>query len=139
MLVEYLGSRRQDIYAIVETGGKQYRVSPGQTIDVGRLNVAPGDKVDLEKVLLIADGDRVTVGKPVVSGAKVVATVEREVKGKKVIVFRYKRKERYDKKTGHRQQYSRLTIDQIVGPEGGKEAPAKRSRRTKKEVTGSGT
>ncbi len=107
----------EKIYAIIETGGKQYRVTPGQTIDIERLDVAQGDTVDLDRVLLIVQGDKVTVGSPMVSGAKVVATSQGEGKGKKIIVFKYKPKVRYRKKTGHRQIYTRLTIDKIVEPE----------------------
>jgi len=106
-----------EIYAIIETGGKQYKVAPGQTIDVERLDVAEGNTVDLEKVLLIADGDEVTVGTPTVDGAKVIATSQGDGRGKKIIVFKYKPKVRYRKKTGHRQLYTRLSIDRIVGPE----------------------
>jgi len=126
-----------EIYAIIETGGKQYRVNPGQTIDVERLDVAEGDTVELDRVLLIADGDRVTVGTPTVDGAKVVATSQGEGKGEKVIVFKYKPKVRYRKKTGHRQFYTRLVIDKIVEP-GAAEAKPKKVRRRKKEVTESG-
>ena len=104
------------IYAIIETGGKQYRVRPGQTIDVEWLDVAEGNTVELDRVLLIAQGERETVGNPTVSGAKVVATSQGEGKGKKVIVFKYKPKVRYRKKTGHRQTYTRLVIDKITDP-----------------------
>jgi len=128
----------QKIYAIIKTGGKQYRVDPGQTIDVERLDVAEGNTVELDKVLLIADGDQVTIGTPTVDGAKVVATSKGSGKGKKVIVFKYKPKVRYRKKTGHRQQYTRLVIDKIVGPGVAEEKPAKKTRRRKKEVTESG-
>jgi len=127
------------IYAIIETGGKQYRVSPGQTIDVERLDVADGKTVDLDRVLLIADGKRVKVGTPTVEGAKVVATSQGEGKGEKVIVFKYKPKVRYRKKTGHRQLYTRLVIDKIVEPGAAEAKPAKKVRRRKKEVTESGT
>ena len=109
-------------HAIVETGGKQYKVTPGQAVDVDRLATAPGGKVELGRVLLIADGDKVTVGDPVVKGAKVVATAEGEAKGKKVIVFKYKPKIRYRKKTGHRQVHTRLMIDKIVTPRARKAA-----------------
>jgi len=95
--------------------------------------VAEGDSIDLERVLLIADGGKVTVGAPVVEGAKVMATSQGEGKGKKVTVFKYKPKVRYRKKTGHRQFYTRLLIDQIVG-EGGAASPKKRATRRKKEV-----
>ena len=118
------------IYAIIETGGKQYKVIPGQTIDVERLDVAEGSTVELDRVLLIADDDKVTVGMPIVNGAKVIATSLGEGKEKKIIVFKYKPKVRYRKKTGHRQLYTRLTIDKIVEPEGSS---------VQKEVIQSGT
>jgi len=124
-------SRRLKIYAIVESGGKQYRVTPGQVIDVERLGVTEGDSVELDRVLLLADEDKVTVGNPTVDGVRVMATSQGEGKGKKVIVFRYKSKVRYRRKTGHRQLYTRLAVDKIVGP--GAE-PAKKPRRRKKEV-----
>jgi len=128
---------RSEIYAIIETGGKQYRVDPGQTIDVERLDAAEGSTVELDRVLLIADGDQVTIGTPTVDGAKVVATSKGSGKGDKVIVFKYKPKVRYRKKTGHRQQYTRLVIDKIVGPGVAEEKP-KKPRKRKKEVTESG-
>jgi large subunit ribosomal protein L21 len=108
-------------------------------LDVERLNVVEGNTVDLDQVLLIADGDKVSVGTPTVDGARVVATSQGESKGKKIIVFKYKPKVRYHKKTGHRQLYTRLVIDKIVGPEVGSNDPVKKVRRRKKEVTESGT
>ncbi len=129
-MVEYAVWRRKKIYAIIETGGKQYKVSPGQTIDVERLDVVEGNTVELDRVLLIADEDKVTVGTPIVDGAKVIATSLGEGKGKKIIVLKYKPKVRYRKKTGHRQLYTRLTIDKIVEPE---------SSSAQKEVIQSGT
>ena len=127
------GGGRQ-IYAIIETGGKQYKVTPGQAIAVERLDVAEGNTIDLDRVLLIADGDRVTVGTPTIKGAKVVATSEGEGKDKKIIVFKYKPKVRYRKKTGHRQIYTRLTIDKIIEPGARQGEPTKKARRRKKEV-----
>lgn len=126
------------IYAIIETGGKQYKVIPGQSIEVELLKVAEGDTVDLKRVLLLADDDKVTVGRPTVDGAKVTATAKGEVKGDKIIVFKYKPKVRYSKKTGHRQSFTRLTIDKIVAPGTKKAAPAKKARRTKKEAVKDG-
>ena len=79
--------------------------------------MAEGDAVELDRVLLIADGDKVTVGTPTVDGAKVIATSQGEGKGKKIIVFKYKPKVRYRKKTGHRQLYTRLAIDKIIAPQ----------------------
>jgi len=126
--------RRIEIYAVIETGGKQYKVTPGQAIDVERLDIAAGSTVELDRVLLIADGDRVSVGTPMVTGAKVVATSQGDGKGKKIIVFKYKPKVRYRKKTGHRQLYTRLVIDKIVEPKAIPSEPAKKIRRRKKEV-----
>ena len=101
-------------YAIVEDGGKQYRAVEGNTIEVDRFPSEVGEQIDLERVLLIADGDQVTIGTPFVTGAKVQATVVAQVKGPKVVVFRYKPKKRIRAKTGHRQQYTRVKIDSIV-------------------------
>jgi len=126
------------IYAIIETGGKQYKVTPGQSIDVERLDVAEGNTVDLDRVLLIADGDKVTVGTPTIEGARVIATSQGEGKGKKIIVFKYKPKVRYRRKTGHRQLYTSLTIDKIVEPGAIQAEPVKKVRRRKKEVIESG-
>ena len=103
-----------------------------------RLDVAEGNTVDLDRVLLIADGDRVTVGTPTVEGAKVKATSQGEGKSRKIIVFKYKPKTRYHKKTGHRQFYTRLAIDKIVEPKAEKSEPTKKVRQRKKEVTESG-
>ncbi len=94
--------------------------------------MAEGNTVDLDRVLLIADDDKVTVGTPTIDGAKVIATSQGEGKGKKIIVFKYKPKVRYRKKTGHRQLYTRLAIDRIV-------EPIKKVRRREKEVIASGT
>ncbi len=129
---------RSVIYAIVESGGKQYRVVPGQAIDVERLDVAEGETVKLDKVLLIADGDNITTGQPTIEGASVIATAKGEAKDKKVIVFKYKPKVRYRKKTGHRQLHTRLTIDKINQPGTETEKPMKTQKR-KKEVSDSGT
>ena len=131
--------RRLKIYAIIETGGKQYKVSPGQVVDVERLDVAEGNSVELDKVLLIVDNGKVTVGTPTVAGAKVIATSQGEGKAKKIIVFKYKPKLRYRKKTGHRQLYTRLAIDKIVEAGATQGEPGKKVRRRKREVTESGT
>ena len=102
------------MYAIVEAGGKQHRVAPGDTIDVERLSVEEGSTIELDRVLLVADGDKLTVGAPTVEGAKVVAEVLGEGKGKKVIVFKYKPKVRHRNRTGHRQIHTRLAIKEIL-------------------------
>ena len=102
------------MYAIIETGGKQYKVSPGQTVDVERLGAAEGSTVELNKVLLVSDGQTVKTGTPIVQGAKVIATSQGEFKGKKILVFKFKAKVRYRRKKGHRQLYTRLLVDKIV-------------------------
>jgi len=100
-------------YAIIESGGKQYKATEGAMIDVDLLNVEDGSKVELNQVLLLVDGETVSVGSPVVSGARINATVQGTVKGPKIVVFKYKPKKRYRVKTGHREQYTRLVINSI--------------------------
>ena len=95
-------------YAIVEDGGKQYRAVEGGMIDVDHFAAEVGEQIDLERVLLVADGEHIAVGAPLVKGAKIQATVVAHVKGPKVMVFRYKPKKRIRTKTGHRQQYTRF-------------------------------
>src|SRR5882672_11505219 len=103
------------MYAIVETGGKQYRVKPGDTVAVERLTGEPGESLDLDRVLLVAgNGDQARVGSPGVEGAVVRAEVVEHIRGEKIIVFRYKSKVRYRRKTGHRQSLTRLRITDIL-------------------------
>jgi large subunit ribosomal protein L21 len=102
------------MYAIVENGGKQYKAVPGSTIEVDRMQVEEGTKVDLSQVLLISAEDEVKVGVPTVEGAIVKTTVLEHFKGRKIIVFKYIPRERYRRKRGHRQQYTRLQIDEIT-------------------------
>ena len=118
----------------MRTGGKQHRVEPNQLLDVERLPAAVGDTVELLDVLLVADGEDVSVGRPTVTGARVIAEVVEHSREKKIVVFKYKAKTRYRKKIGHRQAYTRLAIRQIViGPEpeavAAAETPAKRRPR----------
>ena len=101
------------MYAIIRTGGHQYRVAPGDTIDVEKLEAQVGDTVELGEVLMFSGDDDVRVGAPVVEGAKVIATVVGQRKGEKLIVFKFKPKKRYRRKTGHRQQLTRLSIQEI--------------------------
>lgn len=102
------------MYAVVKTGGKQYRVSPGDSVEVEKLPYEVGQQVQLDQVLLVANGDGAKIGQPLVEGAKVKATVTRQTKGRKVIVFKYRSSKRYRRKQGHRQNYTRLRIDEIV-------------------------
>ena len=108
------------MYAIIETGGKQYKATVGETIDVELLKADVGQMVELDQVLMVADEDQVRVGRPVLEDARVSATVVEHGRGRKVIVFKYRPKQRYRRKTGHRQGYTRLRIDVIkaysVGP-----------------------
>ena len=108
----YLG--RRTIYAIVATGGKQLKVSPGQTVDVEKIEGEEGATIELDNVLFVADGENFTVGTPTVDGARIKATIVDQAKTRKVLVFKYKNKIRYRRKIGHRQNYTRLAIDEIV-------------------------
>ena len=101
------------MYAIIETGGKQYRVQEGDVLFIEKLNVEAGDAVDFDKVLAVSNGEELTIGSPIVEGAKVSATVEKNGKGKKVIIFKYKAKKDYRKKQGHRQPYTKVVINKI--------------------------
>ena len=100
------------MHAIIETGGKQYKVAEGDTLFIEKLPVEAGDTVTFDKVLAVLDGDKATFGAPVVDGAKVTASVKNG-KGKKVIVFKYKPKKGYRRKQGHRQPYTKVTIGKI--------------------------
>jgi large subunit ribosomal protein L21 len=114
-------------YAIVETGGKQYRVEPGKSIVVEKLNGEEGSTIELDRVLLVSDDSTTTIGTPLVDGAKVLAEVATQAKGDKIIVFKYKPKVRYSVKNGHRQRLTKLVIKEIVT--GGKAAAAPRRRK----------
>ena len=101
-------------YAIVECGGKQYKAVEDAAIEVDLMDVDPGKKVTLDSVLLVADGEKVSVGAPMVKGAKVEAEVLEHIKGPKLVIFKYRPKQRYRVKTGHRQQYTRLEVKKII-------------------------
>jgi len=101
------------MYAVVATGGKQYRVEAGSLLDVERLTGDPGASVTFDHVLMIGDGDVVTVGTPVVAGATVSGTVVSQTLGPKLIIFKFKQKVKYRRRTGHRQHLTRIRIDAI--------------------------
>ncbi|MFN0071007.1 MAG: 50S ribosomal protein L21 [Chloroflexota bacterium] len=103
------------MYAIVQAGGKQYRVQPGDELDLDLMAADAGSTIELDRVLMVSDGDNVQIGAPLVSGAKVVAEVIGMHQGDKIKVFRYKPKVRYRRLTGHRQRYTRVKINEIVG------------------------
>ena len=102
-------------YAIIETGGKQYKVSEGDIITVEKLGVEAGSEYTFENVLAVNNGEKLTVGTPVVAGASVVASVIGDGKAKKVIVYKYKPKKTFHKKNGHRQPFTKLKIEKING------------------------
>ncbi len=104
------------MYAIVRTGGKQYRAEPGQVIDVEKLAVEAGASITLSEVLLVApDGGAPLIGQPLVDGASVAATVVEHYRAKKVLIWKYRPGLRYRRRRGHRQTYTRLHIDSIAG------------------------
>lgn len=100
-------------YAIIESGGKQYKVVEGGTVEVDRLPLEAGQPVEIDAVLLVVDGEKVIVGSPVIAGARVSTKVVDHTKGPKIVVFRYKPKKRIRVKTGHRQQYTLLQVESI--------------------------
>ncbi|WP_058485326.1 50S ribosomal protein L21 [Defluviitalea phaphyphila] len=101
------------MYAIIETGGKQYRVQEGDVINVEKLGVQAGEKVTFDKVLAVSKDGTISVGTPFISNASVSASVLEEGKGKKIIVYKYKPKKGYHKKRGHRQPYTKVKIETI--------------------------
>lgn len=102
------------MFAVIKSGGRQYKVSVGERLEVNRLPVESGQQIQIADVLLISDADRTTVGSPLVENALVLATVDAHSRGKKLIVFKYKPKKRYRHRRGHRQELTVLTIDDIV-------------------------
>jgi large subunit ribosomal protein L21 len=99
--------------AVIETGGKQYLVSPKDKLVIEKLKGNAGENITFDKVLLVADGDKITVGRPYISGTKVKAKVLTQGKGDKVVVFKYRAKSRYRRKTGHRQHETTVEIESI--------------------------
>jgi large subunit ribosomal protein L21 len=97
-------------FAIIETGGKQYRVAEGEALKIEKLPAAEGDTITFDKVLLIDDGTKSTVGKPYIEGAQITAEVAKQGRGKKIVIIHYKAKTRYKKKAGHRQPFTGIKI-----------------------------
>lgn len=104
------------MYAVIRSGGKQYTVREGETLQVELLAATPGERVEVDQVLAVGEGTDLTVGHPTVEGARVIAEVIEHGRGDKIIVFKYKAKTRYRRKTGHRQGFTRLAIREIVAP-----------------------
>jgi large subunit ribosomal protein L21 len=115
------------MYAVVSSGGKQYRVEAGNTLTLERVDGEPGAPFTFDRVLLIGDGDDVTIGTPVVAGASVSATVLGEALGPKLVIFKFKQKVKYRRRTGHRQHLTRVRIDKIHSTAARKQAAAKPS------------
>jgi large subunit ribosomal protein L21 len=101
------------MYAIIQTGGKQYRVAEGDVLIIEKLEAEEGDVVEFDQVLTVVKEGEVVVGKPVVEGAKVTAKVEAQGKGKKILVFKYKAKSNYRRRKGHRQPFTKVVIEKI--------------------------
>jgi large subunit ribosomal protein L21 len=102
------------MFAVIKSGGRQYKVSVGQRLEVNRLPVEDGKQIEIKDVLLISDADRSLIGAPLLDNAAVLATVLRQTRGKKLIVFKYKSKKRYRHRRGHRQELTLLSIDDII-------------------------
>ncbi len=101
------------MYAVIKTGGKQYKVSEGDEIIVEKLEVEEGGSVTFEEVLAVADGDNIKIGQPLVSGAKVTGSVVKNGKGPKIRIFKYKHKTNYRRRQGHRQPFTKVKIEKI--------------------------
>ena len=101
------------MYAIIQTGGKQYRVAEGDTLFIEKIEANEGDVVEFDQVLTVVNEGEVVVGKPVVAGTKVTAKVEAQGKGKKILVFKYKAKANYRRRQGHRQPFTKVTVEKI--------------------------
>ena len=103
------------MYAVIRSGGKQYKVAPGEKLRVEQLTADVGAEVVLDQVLMVGEGDSIRVGQPIVTGATVKATVVGHGRGDKVTIFKMRRRKHYQKHQGHRQNYTELSIDAIVG------------------------
>jgi large subunit ribosomal protein L21 len=119
------------MYAIIRCGGRQYHAEVGQSIVVEKLPYEIGEHIELDEVLFVRDGEKVHVGQPLVKGSRVKATVEEQFRGKKIIVYKFRPKQRYRRKQGHRQYYTRLHIDDIIT------GSKRRTKKTEEEDNGS--
>jgi large subunit ribosomal protein L21 len=103
------------MYAVIATGGKQYRVSEGTVLRIEKLEAEAGAAVEFDQVLLVANGDKVSIGAPLVSGSKVTATVQKHGQGDKVSFVKFRRRKHYMRRGGHRQQYTEIKVTGILG------------------------
>ncbi len=120
------------MFAVIKTGGKQYRVTPDDVIRIERISGEAGDKVSFNDVLMLADDGKTAVGTPLVDGARVTGTLMEQTRGEKIIVFKKKRRKNYRRRNGHRQDLSVVRITDISGPRAKKKAAPKKSKTKKK-------
>ena len=102
------------MYAIIKTGGKQYKVAPGETLQIEKIPAQEGTEVEFNDVLMVAEGEQIAIGSPLVSGGKVTATVQKQGRGKKIMIIKFKRRKHYRKQMGHRQYYTEVKITGIM-------------------------
>ncbi|HEY3357778.1 MAG TPA: 50S ribosomal protein L21 [Polyangia bacterium] len=103
------------MYAVIQTGGKQYRVQPGETIKVEKIDAAAGNTVEFSEVLMVADGENVRIGTPLLEGVKVAAEVVKQDRDEKILVYKYRRRNAWHKKQGHRQPFTAIKVTEIRG------------------------
>jgi large subunit ribosomal protein L21 len=102
------------MYAIIKTGGKQYKVAPGDTLQIEKITAQEGTEVEFNDVLMVAEGEQIAIGSPLVAGGKVTATVQKQGRGKKIRIIKFKRRKHYRKQMGHRQYYTEVKITGIM-------------------------
>lgn len=127
------------MYAVVNTGGKQYRLTEGARVEVERCAGEVGDQVVFDQVLFVGDADEQAVGSPVVEGARVVGTIVEQCKGDKIVVFKYKKRKMYRRRTGHRQLLTRVQIDEIQPDGKSRKAEPKAAARSKAKTSAKAT
>ncbi|MEI6266909.1 MAG: 50S ribosomal protein L21 [bacterium] len=111
-----MAEKKINKYAVIRTGGKQYLVYEGEYLSVEKLDIEAGEKFEIKDVLLVIDGDKVSIGQPILSDSKVLATVDEQYRDAKKIVFKYKKRKNYRVKNGHRQSLTKITINKIESP-----------------------
>ena len=104
------------MYAVIQTGGKQYRVQAGDTVVVEKLQGGPGDSVEFDQVLLLSRDDDVSIGSPLLDGAKVTGEIVEQARGKKLVVYKFKRRKDYRRRNGHRQYLTTVKINEVIAP-----------------------
>ena len=122
------------MYAVIESGGKQHKVVEGEVLRLEKLDAAAGEKVSFDKVLMVADGDKVTLGEPLVAGATVSAEVVEQGRGDKVTIIKFHRRKHHRKQAGHRQSFTEVKITDISVKKTAKKAPAKKAEKAEAEA-----